>query len=73
MFAASCELNLLTNFSFSAAVDAFAAALGAIPPDGWCRTWAAGRTIMLRRTTKRVKEVVHNMRQLAGIRLGRNF
>jgi hypothetical protein len=28
---------------------------------------------MLRRTTKRVKEVVHNMRQLAGIRLGRNF
>ena len=36
----------------------FAAALEAIPPDDWCRTWAAGRTIMLRRTSKRVEEEV---------------
>jgi hypothetical protein len=30
------------------AADVFAAALGAIPSDDWCSTWAAGRTIMLR-------------------------
>ena len=29
------------------AADAFAAALGAVPAEDWCRTWAAGRTIML--------------------------
>ncbi len=39
----------------------FAAALEAIPAEDWCRTWAAGRTIMLRRTSKRVKEVVDKM------------
>ena len=30
------------------AADAFVAALGAVPAEDWCRTWAAGRTIMLR-------------------------
>ena len=29
------------------AADAFAAALEAVPAEDWCRTWAAGRTIML--------------------------
>ena len=43
------------------APDAFAAALGAIPAEDWCRTWAAGRTIMLRSTSKRVKEQVDKM------------
>jgi hypothetical protein len=38
------------------AADVFAAALKAIPADDWCRTWAACRAIMLRRTSKRVKE-----------------
>jgi hypothetical protein len=37
------------------AADAFAAALEAVPAEDWCRTWAAGRTIMLRKTSKRVK------------------
>ena len=32
------------------AADAFAAALGAVPARDWSRTWAPGRTIMLRRT-----------------------
>ena len=35
--------------------------LEAIPADDWHRTWAAGRTIMLRRTSKRVKEQVDKM------------
>ena len=48
--------------------DALHAALGSIPPELWeiflmNSTWAAGRTIMLRRTSKRVKEVVDKMRQ----------
>ena len=55
------------------AADYFAAALGALPPDDWSRTWAAVRTIMLRRTSKRVKEVVDNMRLPAVVRLSRSF
>jgi hypothetical protein len=45
------------------AAGSFAAALEAIPADDWCRTWAAGKTIMLRRTSERVKEVVGMMRR----------
>jgi hypothetical protein len=55
------------------AADAFAAALEAIPADDWFRTWAAGRTIMLRRTSKRVKEVVDKMWPPAVVRLSRSF
>jgi hypothetical protein len=51
----------------------FAAALEAIPAEDWSRTWAAGRTIMLRRTSKRVKEVVDKMRLPAVVRLSRSF
>ena len=58
--------------------DAFHAALGSIPPELWeiflmNSTWAAGRTIMLRRTSKRVKEVVDKMRLPAVVRLSRSF
>ena len=53
--------------------DAFAAALEAIPPDDWRRTWAAGRTIVLRRTSRKVKEVVDKMRLPAVVRLSRSF
>jgi Ran GTPase-activating protein (RanGAP) involved in mRNA processing and transport len=55
------------------AADAFAAALGAVPAEDWCRTWAAGRTIVLRRTSKRVKEVVDKMRLPTVVRLSRSF
>jgi hypothetical protein len=34
------------------AADAFVTALGAIPADDWCRNWAAGRTIMMRKNDK---------------------
>jgi hypothetical protein len=53
--------------------DAFCAALGAVPAEDWCRTWAPGRTIMLRRTSKRVQEVVDKMRLPAVVRLSRSF
>jgi hypothetical protein len=55
------------------AADAFVAALGAVPAEDWCRTWAAGGTIMLTRTSKRVKEVVNKMRLPAVVRLSRSF
>ena len=55
------------------AADAFAAALGAVPAEDWFRTWAAGRTIMLRRTSKRVKEEVDKMRLPAVVCLSRSF
>ncbi len=51
----------------------FAAALEAVPAEDWCRTWAAGRTIVLRRTSKRVKEAVDKMRLPAVVRLRRSF
>jgi hypothetical protein len=51
----------------------FAGALQAVPSEDWCRTWVAGRTIMLRRTSKRVKEIVDKMRLPAVIRLSRSF
>jgi hypothetical protein len=41
----------------TADVDVYVEALGSIRLDDWCRTWTADRTIMLRRTSKRVKEV----------------
>jgi Ran GTPase-activating protein (RanGAP) involved in mRNA processing and transport len=53
--------------------NAFTAALEVVPAEDWCRTWAAGRTIMLRRTSKRVKEVVDKMRLPAVVRLSRSF
>ena len=34
----------------------FAVALDTVPPEDWYRTWSAGRTIMMRRTSKRVKD-----------------
>ena len=49
--------------------DAFAAALGAVPAEDWCRTSSAGSTIMMRRTSKRVKEVVDKMRLPAVVRV----
>jgi hypothetical protein len=54
------------------AADAFVAALGAVPED-WCRAWAASWSIMLRRTSKKVKEVVDKMRLPAVVRLSRSF
>jgi len=58
--------------SLAADADAYAAALGAVPLDDWCRTWAAGRTIKLRGTSKRVKEVVDKISP-AVFRLRRRF
>jgi hypothetical protein len=55
------------------AADGFATALGALPPDDWSRTWTAGKTVMLRRTSKRVKEVVDKMRLPAAVRFSRSF
>jgi hypothetical protein len=55
------------------AADYFAAALGALPPDDWSRTWAADRTMMLRRTSKRVREIVDKMHLPAVVRLSRSF
>ncbi len=55
------------------AADTFTAALEAIPAEDWYRTWAADRTIMLRMTSKRVKEIVDKMRLPVVVRLSRSF
>jgi hypothetical protein len=51
----------------------FAAALEAVPSEDCCRTWAAGRTVMLRRTSKRVKEAVDKIPLPAVVRLSGSF
>jgi Ran GTPase-activating protein (RanGAP) involved in mRNA processing and transport len=48
-------------------------ALEAIPSEDWCRTWPADRTIMLRKTSKRVKETVDKIRPPVIVRLNNNF
>jgi hypothetical protein len=40
----------------------FVAALEVVPAEDWYRTWPAERTIMLRRTSKRVRKAVDKMR-----------
>ena len=51
----------------------FPAALESIPADDWGRTWEADRTIMLRRTSKRVKQQVDKMRLSAVVLLRSSF
>ena len=58
---------------FLLAFDAFVEALGAVPPEDWCRTWVTGRTIILRRTSKRVKDAVDEMCLSAVVSLRRSF
>ena len=55
------------------AADLFAAVLGAIPAEDWDRTWSTGRTIMMRRTSKRVREKVDKMRLTVVVLLSRIF
>jgi Ran GTPase-activating protein (RanGAP) involved in mRNA processing and transport len=60
------------------ASDAFPAALGSLPPELWeiflmNSTWAADRTILLRMTSKRVKELVDKVRPPAVVCWRRSF
>jgi hypothetical protein len=60
------------------AADASPAPLGSLPPELWDiflknRTWAADRTIMLRMTSKRVKETVDKARPSAVVRWRMSF
>jgi hypothetical protein len=51
-----------TSMDMSAlARDVFVDALAAIPADDWCKSWPAERTIMLRMTSKKVKEAVDKL------------
>ena len=56
-----------------AGTSAFVAALEAVPAEDWSRTWAAARTIMLRRTSKKVKKVVEKLLLPSVVRLSRDF
>ena len=52
-----------------AADASLAAALEAVPADDWGRNWAPSRTMMLRRTSKRVKGAVDKLRLPAVVRV----
>jgi hypothetical protein len=45
----------------SLGADSLTSALETLPTDDWNRTWAADRTMMLRMTSKRVKNAVDNL------------
>jgi hypothetical protein len=55
------------------AADPFTAALAVVPAEDWDRTWVTDRTVMLRMTSKRVKELVDKMRPPAVVRWRRSF
>jgi hypothetical protein len=71
--AAHKKRTLITSQAPTTQPALLTAALESMPAEDWSRTWAAGRTIMLRRTSKRVKEVVDKMRLPAVVRLSRSF
>jgi len=41
--------------------NAFAIALQTVPAEDWCRTWPADRTIMLSKTSKKIKNIIDKM------------
>jgi Leucine-rich repeat (LRR) protein len=51
----------------------FETALQIVPAEDWYRTWSAERTIMLRMTSKRVREAVDKMRPPAVVCLCRKY
>ena len=53
--------------------NSFDTVLKVIPVDDWHRTWETDRTIMLRRTSKRVTEQVDKMLMSAVVRLRTTF
>ena len=53
--------------------DAFPASMECMPAEDWCRTREVNGTIMLRRTSKRIKEIVDNMLLSAVVRLSMSF
>jgi hypothetical protein len=44
------------------ATGAFAGALASLPPEDWCKFWPEERTIMLKMTSKKVKDLVDKLR-----------
>ena len=70
----TCTTNQATKTQPSTLnTDTFATALAAVPAVDWQRTWAAEKTIMLRMTSKRVKDVVDRARLPAVVGLRRSF
>jgi Ran GTPase-activating protein (RanGAP) involved in mRNA processing and transport len=53
--------------------DVFAKALEAIPSEDWSTTWAGNRTIMLRMTSKKIKNIIDNMRLPVFVHLNMSF
>jgi hypothetical protein len=49
-------------YTYSICSNAFAAALETVPDEDWSRNWPADRTIMLRKTSKRIKNIIDKMR-----------
>jgi hypothetical protein len=55
------------------AANAFTAVLAAVPADSWSRTWPAERTMMLRMSSKSVRDIVDKLRPPAFVRWRMSF
>jgi Ran GTPase-activating protein (RanGAP) involved in mRNA processing and transport len=53
--------------------NAFAVALETVPAEDWCRTWPADRTIMLSKTSKKIKNIIVNMCLPVDVRISFTF
>jgi hypothetical protein len=62
-----------TMYTYSLCSNAFATALETVPDEDWGRTWTADRTIMLRKTSKKIKNIIDKMRLPADVRWSWRF
>ena len=51
----------------------FAEVLGIVPSTDWCNTWDASRTIMLRRTSKKIRDIIDKIRPPTDVVLNGNM
>lgn len=54
-------------YTYSLCSNAFAAALETVPDEDWARNWPANRTIMVRKTSKKIKKIIDKMRLPADV------
>jgi Leucine-rich repeat (LRR) protein len=53
--------------------NALATALETVPAEDWCRSWPADRTIMLSKTSKKIKNIIDNMCLPVDVRINYRF
>jgi hypothetical protein len=58
---------------YSLCSNAFVEALETVPAEDWSRSWPADRTIMLSKTSKKIRDIINNMRLPVDVRWSWTF